>query len=600
MSVRQKSISRRPAKAARPRHNDRSSGGLQVESVLLFEDYDRLNQENDCLRAENQKLKQQVAQLETQLRSSQAQGDLHEQDSHHWRKRYGLRNDEAQKLEGLLSLRDARIAELERELQKANKQIKELKKKVYGSTSEQGPVDSASNKQESEQAQSSSAPFGPGTSAPAPEPVKKKRGKRPGSPGFGPRHHQLLPIGDEAEHDIDESCCPDCGDPWNEMGVEESYEVEVEVRAYRRKHRRKKYKHFCKVKNRWVTKRATKPRRLFPHSMYGISVWVFLLNGKFVLLIPINRLCILLEQKGLRIPPGTIVAGFERILLLIRPLIDEIKRYSREEKSHWHIDDCGWKTFVKMEGKDGFKWYMWVFKSSDVCLYIASPSRAREVPKSHLKDSCGVVSCDRLQSNRKLGDLLDYSFCWVHERRRFRQLLAGYPELHPECEEFLHLIENLFHYNKQRLLADVGTPEQLQAHTALSDTLATIRTRIEEHLRNTKLHPELKSALKGIQADWDGLYFFFDLPAIPPHNNPAELALRGPVVGRKNYYGSGSESSAELAAAMFSLNATLTLNNINFTSFLTQYLEACAANGGQPPPNADHFLPWHRKPPPAD
>ena len=36
-------------------------------------------------------------------------------------------------------------------------------------------------------------------------------------------------------------------------------------------------------------------------------------------------------------------------------------------------------------------------------------------------------------------------------------------------------------------------------------------------------------------------------------NNQAERALRGPVVGRKNYYGSGAQWSGELSAALFSL-----------------------------------------------
>jgi transposase-like protein len=61
----------------------------------------------------------------------------------------------------------------------------------------------------------------------------------------------------------------------------------------------------------------------------------------------VNRLCILLAQKGLDVSQGTIAGGFQRILRLIKPLIDEIKRYSREDKSHWHIDDTGWKVFVK-------------------------------------------------------------------------------------------------------------------------------------------------------------------------------------------------------------------------------------------------------------
>ena len=42
-------------------------------------------------------------------------------------------------------------------------------------------------------------------------------------------------------------------------------------------------------------------------------------------------------------------------------------------------------------------------------------------------------------------------------------------------------------------------------------------------------------------------------------NNAAERALRGPVVGRKNYYGSGSRWSARLAAVAFTILQTLEL-----------------------------------------
>ncbi len=155
-----------------------------------------------------------------------------------------------------------------------------------------------------------------------------------------------------------------------------------------------------------------------------------------------------------------------------------------------------------------------------------------------------MVSCDRLQSNRKLGEFLVYAFCWVHERRHFRQLHASYPQLRSVCNEFLDLVGALFHHNKNRLLLEHGLAEQQKAQTALSDTLSTILKRTEEYLSNPTIHSELRRVLKGLKADWDGLYTFFELDSIPPDNNPAEQALRGPVVGRNGYYGSGSEWSA--------------------------------------------------------
>ncbi len=520
----------------------------------------------------------------------------------HWQKLFHLSSEKVQKLEGQLGLRDTRIAALELELAKKKAHILTLENKLFRRTSERGPANPDGSPGESPADTTTNSPGAPeaGSQPYSPPPCSPKtpRGKRPGAPGYGPKDHESVPIADEVTYDIDESCCPDCGEQWKEISTEESDAVEVEVRAYRRRHRRKKYGHNCK--GRWKTKRAKGPARLFPHSKYGISVWIFLLNGKFVLQIPVNRLCIMLKQKNLIIPAGTIVAGFYRILRLLAPLIAEIKRYSREEKSHWHVDDTGWKTFVKIEGKEGFGWYLWVFRSNDVCVYIASPSRARAVPKSHLENSSGVVSCDGLKSNFKLGDNLRYALCWVHERRHLRQLLAAYPELREPCTQFLQLISAVFHYNKERLLHEDGSLQQQKAEDALSATLTQIIQKTEKCLENPQLHSELRRVLTSLKKNWAVLYTFFELPDIPPDNNPAEQALRMPAVGRKNYYGSGSKKSAELAAAMFSLSATLSLNNINLEEFLTEYMKACADNGGNPPPGAAKFLPWHRKPPPPD
>jgi transposase len=79
---------------------------------------------------------------------------------------------------------------------------------------------------------------------------------------------------------------------------------------------------------------------------------------------------------------------------------------------------------------------------------------------------------------------------------------------------------------------------------------------------------------------------------VPPDNNGGERALRGPVVGRKNYYGSGSEWSGQLAAMMFTLMASLKAWGINVRIWMTDYLNACAAAGNCVPADLKPFLPW--------
>lgn len=513
------------------------------------------------------RFREQIERLEKQCR-------LYEEASDAWQKRYFRMEEKARKLEGQLSLRDAEIKELKATIEKQNVQIANLRKKVFGPTSEQDELLSESGN--------------PSISKDA-----RKRGKQMGAKGNGRKLRTNLPIDEEVLHE-GEILCSACGSSTDTISYEESEEVEVNVRAYRRKHLRRKYGHFCKAKKKYVISTAPVPAKLFPKAMFGIDFWIFILTGKYYLQMPINRLRLQLEMDGLSVSDGTIAAGLERLLPLYRPLYDRIKQHTRQS-SHWHIDDTGWKVFVEKEGKDGFNWYLWVFISQDTCLYVLDPTRARSVPQSVLAKSCGIVTSDRLSANRKLSDNIVSSFCWVHERREFRSLskILGLESI---ATSWLQLIGNLFHYNGIRLLNDSRSPVYQNAEQKLRETLKTMQSRLKKQLSSPTIHPELKRVLTGIKSDWEGLALFVDFPTVPPDNNRAERALRNPVVGRKNYYGSGSEWSGELAAVMFTIFQTLLIHKIDIKEFNRQYLHACAANGGQPPTQLKSFLPWNWKP----
>ncbi len=77
---------------------------------------------------------------------------------------------------------------------------------------------------------------------------------------------------------------------------------------------------------------------------------------------------------------------------------------------------------------------------------------------------------------------------------------------------------------------------------------------------------------------WPGLTVFVDHPGVP--------------VGRKNFYGSGSEWSGQLAATMYSVLKTVKLWRLNARTWLSAYLQACADNGNRAPPDINAFLPW--------
>ena len=72
---------------------------------------------------------------------------------------------------------------------------------------------------------------------------------------------------------------------------------------------------------------------------------------------------------------------------------------------------------------------------------------------------------------------------------------------------------------------------------------------------------------------WDGLARHQHLPQLPLDNNISERALRTPVIGRKNFYGSGAAWAAHLAADIWTVTATAARHDIEPLSLLTGYLQ---------------------------
>ncbi len=111
-------------------------------------------------------------------------------------------------------------------------------------------------------------------------------------------------------------------------------------------------------------------------------------------------------------------------------------------------------------------------------------------------------------------------------------------------------------------------------------------------LADPKLAQPAAKVLQSMENHWAGLTVFVDHPWVPMDNNVAERAVRTPVVGRKNFYGSGSLWSGQLAATMYSLLMTAKLWKLNARTWLSAYLQACADAGNRAPPDINAFLPW--------
>ncbi len=139
-------------------------------------------------------------------------------------------------------------------------------------------------------------------------------------------------------------------------------------------------------------------------------------------------------------------------------------------------------------------------------------------------------------------------WCWAHVRRHFVRTADAHPELAAWTAGWIERIAALYVAHTALGAAAPGGPEHTQAAAQFFAALDAVDAERQAQGRHRDLmHPAAARALATLDREWDGLARHRTHPELPLDNNTSARALRGPVVGRKNYYGSGSETSAQLA-----------------------------------------------------
>jgi len=426
------------------------------------------------------------------------------------------------------------------------------------------------------------------------------RGHRRGRPGHGRTSYAHLPVVEEWVELPAEKCrCSICGLPFKVVGgSEDSEQVETTaVRAYRRRLRRRRYQPTCQCPHLPAVVVAPPPPKLIPKGLYGTSVWVDVLLDKYEFYRPTGRLVADLRTRGLALAPGTVTDGLRRLAPLFEPLVDGLVARNLAE-TQWHADETPWRVFEPTEGKVGPGWWLWVFRSASAVVFVLDPTRSARVPEAHFGVGvAGILIVDRYAAYKalrvvKLGQVL-LAFCWQHVRRDFLDVARDWPDQRDWGLGWVAAIGGLVHLNNLRVKV-LDAPAAFAPRDAeVRSAVDAIAARREAELAQPDLHPERRKTLDSLRTHWEGLTRFVDHPEVPMDNSEAERLLRGPAVARKTFYGSGALWAGRLAAALFSLFATLRLANLNPRLWLAAYLEACAQHGGQPPPDAAAFLPWN-------
>jgi hypothetical protein len=166
--------------------------------------------------------------------------------------------------------------------------------------------------------------------------------------------------------------------------------------------------------------------------------------------------------------------------------------------------------------------------------------------------------------------------CWAHVFRRFNEAKVD----HPDAAQALEWIGALYAIDEggDGDLGRIGTLRRTEAPPVLADFRAWLLDRAGAK------HLSIGTAAGYTLGIWERLTRFVDDARIPLDNNRTERAIRGPVVVRKNHYGSKSRSGTEVAATLYTILETTKRHDVDPMAYRLAALEA--ADRGEV------LLPW--------
>jgi len=449
--------------------------------------------------------------------------------------------------------------QLELEIQRLQAQMSKLQKMMFGASSERRKGDGGDEPGEQE---------------------KKSQ------TGHGPTEQPELPRVEEV-HELPEEArvCELCGgvlDEWK--GQEETTEeVSVVRRVFvLKQHKQKKYR--CKCGG--CIKLAEKPARLVDGGRYSTEFAVEVAVEKYLDHMPLERQVRKMRREGLRVTSQALWDQLWFLSRALKPVYERLKPYILSfpvisaDESVWYLLEKGGRK----------RWYVWGAACPFAVYYRLDPSRSGEVAVELLGDYGGKIITDGYQGYNGLsrdgphGGKATIVNCWAHARRKFVECEQDYPD---ECEKALKMIRGLYEVEKQ-----VPNPwslpeaEREQAFSLLArqrdERSRAITEELKEWAREQLSLPEstFREALEYMLGHWKGLTAFLDDPRVPLDNNRIERGFRGPVVGRKNHYGSKSKRGTEVAAIFYSLIESAKLCGLDPREYLLSATEAALADPG--------------------
>lgn len=404
--------------------------------------------------------------------------------------------------------------------------------------------------------------------------VKKQTERKPRA-SSGPTEQPRLPIVEQV-FTLDEAdrACPSCGGELRPMGgqFDESEMIDVVEVSYRLV-KVKQQKYVCRCGG--CVETALGPQRAVPGSRYSLAFAIKVLLDKWLDHIPLERQCRIIERHGLVVTSQTLwdlaYAVTQRLTLIDAALFDHVKA-----QPVIGLDQTSWP---RLEHNAAKPWQMWCLTAPGVVVHRIREDKTAATFHELVGDYTGVIVADALGTHgagAREGPGITLAGCWAHVFRRFDEAKAD----HPDAEQALAWIGALYDLDRKGE-EDLNRIAELRRSCAPA-ILVPFKSWLLDRAADS--HLSIGKAAAYTLGIWDRLTLFVEDARIPLDNNATERAIRGPVVGRKNHYGSKSKRGTQVAAIAYSILETAKLHGVDPAAYLTAAV--LAADRGET------LLPW--------
>lgn len=431
-------------------------------------------------------------------------------------------------------------------------------------------------------------------------PKKKKKGK-----GHGPTQQPALPamtvVHSLAGGGLN---CTHCGGELKPLDTEaeESELIALEARKLvLERHLRAKYQ--CPCCNTGVTT-APGPVKLIPGGHYALSFTLEVAFLKYLAHMPLERQAQMFRHEGLKVTTATFYDQIDALATALTPTYQAIWNILQQEPVLC-ADETPWAVLSNGH-TDNERFYAWCAVGSQFVGYRLLDTRSAEGAATILGPFSGTLMVDGLTSYpaaAKAGAGQPPKFlianCHVHARRKFVECEQNAPE---ESRFVLDLYQELYAIERagREPGANLATLRTEQSKPLVDQLFAWAKT---QQLRQDILPSSgLSKALGYLLNHEQGLRVFLENPAVGIDNNAAERAMRAPVLGRKNHYGSRSRRGTETAAILYTLIESAKRVDVSPKAYLEAAVEYALTKAGAvlPPDEFKRQLDDARaNPPPA-